>query len=364
VLAVAHRIVEGDFDSWWTQWSALAERTDDDARAARDAGHHVSAARGLLRATESWRPAWFFLRHDLDDERLQSGWRRHRRSFQEALELLPLAAAHLHIPFEGVHMDGYLLRPADDDVARPTVVAPCGYDSTAEAGYAATGYMALSRGWNFMVFEGPGQGGMLYEHRLPIRPDYEVPLAAALDDLVTRPGVDAERLALVGRSFGGYLAPRAAATEGRIAALVCDPGQVEFTSRMAAQMGDELTARVLAGDPEADAQLQSMLDGPRNTEFWGARMATHGQTTFAGMLRELHAFTIEDLASRIRCPTLITDGEGDFASQGARLRDLLTCDTTFVHFDDASGAGGHCEGLGATLFEQTAFDWLDEHLER
>ncbi|MCD9623998.1 alpha/beta hydrolase family protein [Rhabdothermincola salaria] len=362
VLAVAARITPGDYDSWWQEWSALAETSDRAAAAARQAGHTVSATKAFLRATEYWRQAWFFLRHDLDDERLQSGWRRHRASFRAATELWPHATTWLRVPFEGVHMEGYLVRPADDDVARPTVIAPCGYDSAAEAGWAATGYMALSRGWNFAVMEGPGQGGMLYEHRVPIRPDFEVPFAAMLDDLVGRPGVDPDRLALVGRSFGGYLAPRAAAFEPRIAALVCDPGQVEFTSRMATQMGDELTAKVLAGDPETDASLQDMLEGPRNTEYWGARMATHGQGTFAGMLRELHRFDITDIAGRITCPTLITEGEGDFASQSTQLRALLTGDVTLVHFDIASGAGGHCEGLGATLFEQATFDWLEDRL--
>jgi hypothetical protein len=33
-------------------------------------------------------------------------------------------------------------------------------------------------------------------------------------------------------------------------------------------------------------------------------------------------------------------------------------------FAEADGAGGHCEGLGATLFEGYVFDWLDEMLTR
>jgi hypothetical protein len=33
-------------------------------------------------------------------------------------------------------------------------------------------------------------------------------------------------------------------------------------------------------------------------------------------------------------------------------------------FTEAQGAGGHCEGLGATLFEEYVFDWLDDVLAR
>jgi hypothetical protein len=87
-------------------------------------------------------------------------------------------------------MTGYLFRPAIDDTPRPTVLAPCGFDSTAEAGYCATGYMALPRGYNFFVFEGPGQGGMLFEHRRAFRPDFEVSFGAAFEWLLAQDGVD------------------------------------------------------------------------------------------------------------------------------------------------------------------------------
>ena len=39
------------------------------------------------------------------------------------------------------------------------------------------------------------------------RPDYEVVFGAILDVAAERPDVDHERMALSGRSFGGYLAP-------------------------------------------------------------------------------------------------------------------------------------------------------------
>lgn len=36
----------------------------------------------------------------------------------------------------------------------------------------------------------------------------------------------------------------------------------------------------------------------------------------------------------------------------------------FHRFTETEGAGGHCCGLGATLWEQVTFDWLDEVLVR
>src|SRR4029077_5357568 len=118
----------------------------------------------------------------------------------------------IEIAFDGARTGGYLLRPdRDRATSRPTVLIPCGYDSTAEAGYCTTAYMALPRGYNVLLWDGPGQGGMLYEQRRPMRPDFETVLSPVIDWLLEQPGVDAGCLSLIGRSFAGYLAPRAAA---------------------------------------------------------------------------------------------------------------------------------------------------------
>jgi dienelactone hydrolase len=370
-LATAARTTGGDYDSWFTQWSTTAAAAQSLADEARGRGHLVTARKGYLRASEYWRQSFFFIRHDLDDERLQHAWRQHRHAFRSALPLLDYHTVSTEIPFDGVTMTGYLTRPADDDLPRPTVVAPCGFDSTAEAGYAATGYMALPRGYNFFVFEGPGQGGMLFEHRRTFRPDFEVPFGAAFEWLLAQDGVDPDAVAVIGRSFGGYLGPRAAAFEPRVAALVADPGQYDFASRLGllakglgASNHEDFLARLSAADPDLDAQLQGAIDGPRNLEWYGSRMAAMGGTSVGDFIRHQLTFTLDGVAAGIRCPTLVTEGEGDFASQSALLYDQLRCDKELTQFTEAQGAGGHCEGLGATLFEGYVFDWLDQVLGR
>ena len=364
-LATARRVIPGDYGSWYAEWAALAEKT---GRLADDSARHehvVTAAKAYLRATEYWRQAIFFIRHDLDDSRLLRGWRAHRAAFRKALPLLPWDTTIDEIPFDGGRMTAYLLRPRGDAPGRPTILAPCGFDSTAEAGYAATGYMALARGYNVLLWDGPGQGGMLYEHRVPMRPDFEAVVSSVIDWVLAQPGVHPDGLALMGRSFAGYLAPRAAAVEPRIAALVCDPGQVEFVSRIVPSLFTaDYWSRILAADPEVDQALQRQLDDPHKREFYGARMATFGAKTFGEFLRKLPRYTVEAQASLIRCPTLVTEGEGDFASQSPQLFDLLTCEKRFHRFADDEGAGGHCCGLGATLWEGMTFDWLDEVLAR
>jgi len=362
-LATAARITPGDYDGWHREWATTAGRCDALGDECLRAGHRVTAAKAFLRAVEYYRQAIFFIRHDLDDPRLLAGWRAHRAAFRKALPLLPLDAEIAGIPFGGAEMTAYLLRPAGGRIPRPTVLAPCGFDSTAEAGYASTAHMALARGYNVLLWEGPGQGGMLYQHRVPMRPNFEHVLAPVIDWASAQDGVDPGRLALIGRSFAGYLAPRAAAFEPRIAALVCDPGQVEFVSRFVPGMVPENDwNRILASDPAADAALEGLLADPRGREYYGARMATFGAATLGDFLRMQPAYTVEPFASRISCPTLVTEGEGDFASQSRWLFDLLTCAKELRTFPAAEGAGGHCCGLGATIWEGAVFDWLDNVL--
>ncbi|MGH3643164.1 MAG: alpha/beta hydrolase family protein [Mycobacterium sp.] len=371
VMVTAARTTAGDYDSWFDEWSATAEVAQRLGEDAVRGGHDVTARKAFLRASEYWRQSFFFIRHDIDDERLQHAWRQHRLAFRSALPLLDCHAVTAEIPYDGVSMTGYLFRPADADTPRPTVLAPCGFDSTAEAGYVATGYMALPRGYNFFVFEGPGQGGMLYEHRRPFRPDFEVPFAEAFTWLLAQDGVHPGAVTVMGRSFGGYLAPRAAAFESRVAALVTDPGQYDFASRIGAlakgagfDSPQDFLARLQAADPELDARLQELISGPRNVEWYGARMAAMGTDTVGDFIRKQLTFSLEGIASDISCPTLVTEGEGDFASQSQRLFDELRSERRLKKFTEAEGAGGHCEGLGSTLFESYAFDWLDRVLGR
>jgi hypothetical protein len=83
----------------------------------------------------SRRQAFFFVRSDFNDERLQTGWSRHRAAFHEALALLPFPTRIAKIPFGAGSLTGYLMRPTGPIVPWPTVILPAGYDSTGESVY-------------------------------------------------------------------------------------------------------------------------------------------------------------------------------------------------------------------------------------
>jgi cephalosporin-C deacetylase-like acetyl esterase len=307
----------------------------------------VSAREAYLRACEYY-PAYFFRRSDLDDPKLLAAWRSQRECFMAAAALFEHPCEAVEIPYEGTTLSGYFLRPDDSAEPRPTIVAFPGYDAPMEESYPAAAASALRRGYSALLFDGPGQASSLYEKRLYFRPDYEVVLKAVVDFAVSRTEVDAERIALIGRSFGGLLAPRAATGEHRFAALIADPGQYDLGEIARSSMPKDVVA---AG----------MLADPQRREYFGSRMATFGTNSMREFLRRLTEYTVRDRAGRISCPTLVTGNETDpIAAQARQLYDALECPKEFVFFTEGGGAGGHCEGLGQSLFFQRAYDWLDD----
>jgi dienelactone hydrolase len=175
-------------------------------------------------------------------------------------------------------------------------------------------------------------------------------LTPVLDWLSARPEVDPSAVTLVGRSFAGYLAPRAAAFEHRVAALVCDPAQPDMAARLPSGFAAKLAA------PVVKAQMRISAD---RAEFFGARMAAHGIDSIDRYFAELRQFNMLDHAPQITCPTLIVEAEHDFAGgSGQTLRDKLTAPAQLVRLTAAQGADGHCAGLGREVWSDAVYSWL------
>jgi len=351
-LFIASTITPGDRDNWYQAWSGFADTLAARAAAALRAGHPVTARACSLRAAEYYRQAFFWHREDLSCAQLRTAHAASVAAFQEALPLMDCTTRVL-----GGETPGYLFAPKGKGLY-PTILHIGGYDGTAEE-TAASAYEAVARGWAFLALDGPGTGQSLYRQQIYMRPDWEHVVPKMVDLAVAQPEIDKERVVLVGRSFGGLLAPRGASGEPRLAALVADPGQYDMSEGLPDRLGD-LWNHV--DDPTADDQFESLLQLPAMKTLFGPRMATHGITSVRQYVGELRRYNSRDQASSISCPSFIADNETDVVStgQGQELYDALTCPKTFRRFTLAEGAEGHCEGLAPTVFWAAAFDWLDE----
>lgn len=350
-LVIAEQVVPGDRDSWYSAWSGFAERLVERANEVLRDRHPVSARGSYLRASEYFRQAFFFHRSDLKGEKLLTAYGASVDAFHSALGLLDEDARVL-----SGDLSGYLFSPTGNR-PYPTILHIGGYDGTAEELYASV-YPALSRGYAFAAIDGPGQGSVLYERSVPMRPDWENVIPGMFEALTALPEVDAARVILVGRSFGGFLAPRAAAGEPRLAAMIVDPGQLDLGAAAVRRLGP---LAELVGDPSREAEFESLLEDAGMKALLEPRMATHGVDSVRAYFSEMMRYTNADAVSRITCPSFVTDNETDKVStgQGRELFDRLTCPKEFRLFTKEEGAEGHCEGMAPILFWDAAFDWLD-----
>jgi acetyl esterase/lipase len=227
-LVTASHIREGDFESWHEQWSKTARRVHALADSALQQGKRVSAREAYLRASNYYRTAEFFLHGNPHDPRLLAAWGNSRTTFRQAVKLMDTLVEEVLIPYEGTQLPGYYYQPDDSHKPRPTLIVHGGYDSTGEELYFMIAAAAIQRGYTCLTFEGPGQGALIREQHLPFRPDWEQVVTPVVDSLLRRPEVDPARIALMGISLGGYLAPRAAAFEHRLAALIANDGLYSY----------------------------------------------------------------------------------------------------------------------------------------
>ena len=128
---------------------------------------------------------------------------------------------------------------------------------------------AIRRGYNFLCFDGPGQGRNLILDNIPIRPDWENVVRPVVDFALKHPEIDPDRLVLVGWSFGGYLAPQAASGDHRIAALVADPGEWDERDLWvsALPISDKEKKRYPDLSPKTLRSLEESLQGPDADPF-------------------------------------------------------------------------------------------------
>jgi hypothetical protein len=225
IAAVARAVRGGDDGAYYAAWVDAGDRLSREAEAALAKGHRTSARELLLRSSCFYATAYHPLYGEPVDPRLVAAFRKQVAALDAGLALSRAPVAPARIPFEGGSMPAYLIPAAGmEREVRPLLILTNGYDGTITDMYFASAVAASRRGYHTLLFDGPGQGEMLYIQGVRLRPDWDTVVAAVVDFALAQPIVDPRRIALSGWSLGGYLAPRAASGEPRIAALIADPG--------------------------------------------------------------------------------------------------------------------------------------------
>lgn len=155
-----------------------------------------------------------------DTHRMQAYWRS-RHLFDAligaVLPTLGLVVEHVDVPVVGddtVH--GYLVLPPGPG-PHPVVLTTNGLEGTAQE-LAIPQLRYRDSGMAMFLMEMPGS----YAYSARMRPESEAVYHRVIDHLAADQRIDAERIAMVGVSFGGYWTARIAATNDRLAcAIAC-----------------------------------------------------------------------------------------------------------------------------------------------
>jgi hypothetical protein len=371
MLTAVANISDGDATSWVKEWRALAERIQAIGDACLKAGHRVSARGAYLRAAVYYAAAFVFVDGtENPDAQLTELFTAHRRCFDQHVGLLDPPAIPIAVPYEGSDLPGYLFVPADDGVARPTVILNNGSDGAMTFLWPELGQPGLDRGYNTVIFDGPGQQSMLFERGVPFRADWEHVITPLVDFLSDRPEVDASRIVLYGASQGGYWVPRAAAFEQRLAAVIADPGVVDVSTSWKDHIPTEMVALLDANDEAAfNTAIESVVQemSPAMEQEFAWRAKPYGdQPSIYATFKTAEQYRLGDEVAQIKAPIMITHPEGEqfWPGQSQQLYDMLPGTKVLAAFTNAEGAGLHCEPMGRSLLAQRIFDWLDETLAR
>ena len=296
-----------------------------------------------------------------------AAYRELKSTWDAAAALFDPIIAAVRIPYGRSTLPGWFLTPSSTGSARPTVILNNGNDAQMADIYSYGGTAAVERGYNALIFEGPGQGGNLFLKDIPFRPDWDKVITPVVDFLVGRSDVDAEKIAIIGWSEGGELVAQALTKEHRIAAGVVDPGILDEMASFAA-IPQGLISLVNEGKKqEANEEWDSIFDTlPAATQFMYTKSSLpFGQDNFYDNIKRIQEFTLTpEQIGQIDNAMLVTQYEGEqfYAGQAQQVYDALKSERELVTFTTAEGAQLHDAPMAPQTRNEVVFDWLDDQL--
>jgi len=268
-----------------------------------------------------------------DPQRMAAYWRS-RHLFDALIDALApalgLTVEHVEIPMAGGDaVRGYLVVPPGAG-PHPVVLTTNGLEGTTQE-LAIPQLRYRNSGMAMFLMEMPGS----YAYTDPMRPESEAVYHQVIDHLAADERLDADRIAMVGVSFGGYWTARLAATNDRLAcAIACGAP----------------THRSFHGGALGTPQI-----------ILHALAKTVGAANPFDLMGKLKALSIRDHYSDITIPLLVINGDHDTLMSTQDSSELAhgAADATLLLYPDDD----HCAMGHYRQWLDYSQHWLLEHLE-
>jgi pimeloyl-ACP methyl ester carboxylesterase len=246
---------------------------------------------------------------------------------------------------------------------RGTIVVFGGSDSYIEEFFPLLMVM-VEKGYDIVVFEGPGQGRVLVEQGVPLTAEWQKPVKAVLDFF------NLGDVTAIGISMGGYMVLKAAAYEPRIKRAVAWDilfngfdiwiGKLEPFERILLSLLFQLQAAPVINALIAQAMKKSMVVD------WGIRqsMLIMGASTPYEYLQKLRTSYPDDFFPLVRQDVLLLAGSEDFGiplEQFYRQIEVLknVRSLTARLFTREEQAQNHCQVGNLELALDVIINWIE-----
>lgn len=340
VYATYHRIERfGDSGpgSWIYEWSTSAEFYGQLGEKQEKAGHFDDARESYLDASLLYSVAKFSTNATPAQ---RAAFAKHLDYYMRAGKYFDRPLHVVKVPYRDGNIVGYLHLPKG--IERPPLVVWTNGIDTHKADALERIKPFLKNGMAVLAFDSPGTGE---GHMWKAAPESGAMYSAVYDFMAKDTRVDNSRIGLLGISFGGHFAARAAATEPRFKAVIamCAPVHALFAS------GAEGIASQSRETMDALAQAQGL---------------TYGD--FEAIAKASAPFSLVDSGligkgKTIGMPLLVVNGNEDPL---VPMSDMETLADSAVHGELwIMGGSGHCAGGYGTALNPKLAVWMKRKLQ-
>ena len=365
VLSTAIKVKPSNFSSWNETFFHLA--VDTEAKADRQT-NALNARDTYFAAANYWRNVDYYLHGDPEDPWINQTWVYQKRNFDKALAQLPFPGERLVLPSTGFDTYAIFYSTNTTQEKRPTIILGNGYDGSQEDIFFALGQSGLDRGYNVITYEGPGQPSVRRNQSAGFIKDWNRALTPVIDYLHNRSDVDTSRVALVGFSFGGFLAEQAAAVEkDRLAALILDPGVYDVYDAFTSQLPQQLNTLYQSGNRSAfdDAVNSALANSSTPTQLrWGVEQGLWSFNIDSPyeFLQHVKDWNIKNITDKLTMPIWIATGDQEqfYTGQAVEVYNAVRKHNQNVTLTNYTGSEGfHCQAGAYETLSRDMYGWLD-----